>query len=99
LPRIPPFFPCTTLFRSRRVQYRAAIVLRAKPAGIFQAVHLRVQHGTATLHAAVVAAADDLAVDDQHRSDRDAALGKTGSGFFDRSEEHTSELQSRENLV
>ena len=42
------------------------------------------QDRAALLHAAIVPAADDFAVDHQHRADRDAALGETHAGFLDR---------------
>ena len=42
------------------------------------------QDGTGLLDASVVAPPDDLAVEDQHRSDGDAALGQSSSGLRDR---------------
>src|SRR5918999_892011 len=47
-------------------------------------VHLAVQHGAATLHAAVVPAPADAAVVHEHRADRDASLAQTALGFGDR---------------
>ena len=70
--------------RERRVEHGAAIVGGPEPAGVFQAVHLGVQDGAAVLHAAVVAAADDAAIDDQHRADRNTPLGQPLPGFVDR---------------
>ena len=52
-------------------------------AGVLERVHFAVEDGIALLHAAVVAAAEDDALADQHAADRDAAFGKTRSGFRD----------------
>src|SRR5207245_1906279 len=50
---------------------------------VLQSVHLAMQDGAAALHAAIVAAADDLAAMYDHRSDGNAALGNAGFGFGD----------------
>ncbi len=71
--------------RQRRIQRRSAVVGGAEAPGLLQAVHLGMQHGAALLDALVVAAADDRAVDDEHRPDRDAAGVEPGSRFGDRS--------------
>ena len=55
-----------------------------QPAGVFEAVHLGVQDRAAALDAAIVPAADDAAVDHQHRADRNPALGESQPGLFDR---------------
>ncbi len=54
--------------------------------GVAKAVNFGMGHGVALLYAAVVAAANDFALLDQHRSNGDAALGKTQPGFFNSSE-------------
>ncbi len=41
------------------------------------------EDGAGALHPSVVAATDDLAVDDQHGADGDAAVGETCLGFGD----------------
>src|SRR6185437_7672493 len=56
----------------RRVAGDVAVGLL--PAGILDRVHLAVQDRIALLHPPVMAAPDDLAIADQHRADRNAAL-------------------------
>jgi hypothetical protein len=61
--------------RKRRVERAARVLARLEAARVLEGVHLRVQDGAAALHAAVVAAAYDLAVEHEHGADRDAAFG------------------------
>src|SRR5690606_39817354 len=75
------------------------VVARFQPPAAFEAVHFGVQNGAAALHSAIVPATDNLVVNHEHGPDGDASLGKPAPRFVNRSEEHTSELQSRENLV
>src|SRR5690606_18464962 len=65
-----------------RVEGSAAVVAGGEPAGVFQAVHLGVQHHAAALLAAVVSPSDDFAVDYQDRPDGDAPLGESLPGFL-----------------
>src|SRR5688572_15543277 len=52
------------------------VAVAALAAGPREAVDLGVGHRVAMLHAAVVAAGDDLAIADEHRADRQAAFGQ-----------------------
>ena len=71
--------------RQRRVQRRTAIFRRCEATRIFQAIHFRMQDGAASLRALIVAAADDLAINNQHRSNRNAASLPTFAGLCNRS--------------
>ena len=66
-----------------RIQDGALVLRGCEPSGAFQRVHFRVQDRTAFLHALVVTTADDLAIDNQHRTDRYAAAVETFTGFCD----------------
>ena len=54
-----------------------------EPAGVFEAVHLGVVDHAAILHAAIVSASDDLAVEHEHGADGNATLGRAQSRFID----------------
>src|SRR5207302_11345376 len=96
-PPPPPRFPYTTLFRSPET--RPALVHNA--IGGKPAIHL--DGGTNTLEANLdidPAASPQLTVISVFTSETDAPVPlRKLYGADDRSEEHTSELQSRENLV
>src|SRR5690606_42158492 len=79
-----PLFPSTTLFRSLHLQTVDGQVIRLKGKGLLQGVfHI--------LHPLVRQSKDQI---------QGEVVKPGGSGLFHaRSEEHTSELQSRENLV
>src|SRR5690349_23482564 len=92
--RRPPrstLFPYTTLFRSRRGQQLAADI------------HQR--GASLGLNGVVDAALDGVAGEDQHEDgekaerQRDERAVPEGEAQAQRSEEHTSELQSRRDLV
>src|SRR5207302_4808888 len=83
-PPRPPPFPYTTLFRS---QDRPALPARAS--GRYTLVPMPVDSNPPADDAAILEAVDRF-------KDRGIVGGRVG---IDRSEEHTSELQSRENLV
>ena len=51
--------------------------------GIFQAVHFRMMDDAGVLHALIVSASDDLAIEDEHGADGDATGGETFFGFFE----------------
>src|SRR3712207_7591382 len=51
---------------------------------LFRSIHLTVQDRAAALHAPVVAAADDAACVDEHRTDRDAAFAQPELRLVDR---------------
>src|SRR5690606_41143900 len=99
--RSPPtstLFPYTTLFRSRATQDRLAVV------GVAVAVRAAQDRLAVTARAVAVRAAHDrLAVAPVPEPEADllhVGLAASGDrGREGRSEEHTSELQSRENLV
>ena len=59
----------------RGVDRRAPVVGGLETSGVLQSVHLPVEDRTPLLHPLVVAPPDDLTVDNQHRPDRDPALG------------------------
>ena len=65
----------------RRIQDGVAV--GGLPAGAGEAVDLGVRHRVAALHTAVVAAADDLPVADEDRTDRKPALGQAEPGLVD----------------
>jgi hypothetical protein len=52
-------------------------------AGIFQAVHFRMMDDAGVLHALIVPASDDLAIEDEDGADGDATGGETFFGFFE----------------
>src|SRR5436309_11733515 len=94
-PPTPPLFPYTTLFRSV-LEHRDAVDAHAEgPAGdLFRVVadvaqHLRVHH----------ARAEDLEPAALLAEPAAGAVADEAQHIHFRSEEHTSELQSRENLV
>src|SRR5690606_41945694 len=94
---IPRLFPYTTLFRSRGVrQAPDHAVERGGGAAPQPAVALARDPGAVDVVVALAPARDELG--DQLR--RILAVGVEDHGrALGRSEEHTSELQSRENLV
>ncbi|KAF4135849.1 hypothetical protein GN958_ATG09203 [Phytophthora infestans] len=65
----------------RRVERGTRVVGGRESSGVLEAVHLGVQHGTATLNAAVVAARSDFVVDLKHRADGDAPLAQAQLGL------------------
>src|SRR5690606_42106086 len=94
-PRTPPLFPYTTLFRSLKQQMDKPQAVYEEPANLFVAKFLgnppintyeaKIKNGQLMIHdGSVVERGFDV-------EDQDVIMG--------RSEEHTSELQSRENLV
>src|SRR5690606_42049116 len=97
-PPSSPLFPYTTLFRSRERSNDAEPVRTASPAAVDQ-------------HDGIAAVCFNVMDDSAGRGARDVMRGRdsggreqpVGGGAYNahrrRSEEHTSELQSRENLV
>src|SRR5688500_7025310 len=71
-------------WRQGRVQRRAPIVRRAQSPCVLQAVHLGVKHRTATLDTPVVSPGDYGSVDDEDRSDWNAAFREPEPSFVDR---------------
>jgi len=71
-------------WRQRRVEYARAIDAGRLASGVLQRIHLAVQDRAASLHAPVVAAADDAPGVNQHRADGDAAFAGAGLRFRDR---------------
>src|SRR6266545_4309749 len=69
--------------RERGVERRVAIDGRGLAAGVFERIHLAMQHRAAVLHSAVVTATDDLALSNDDRADRNAALAQALLGFGD----------------
>ena len=55
-------------------------------AGALERIHLAVEDRTALLNAPIVSAAQDGALVDEHRADRNAALSKPLLSFFNRGE-------------
>src|SRR5206468_12108804 len=94
LPRGDPFFPYTTLFRSeeRRIGEHGtglvAFALGGTPCG--QRLSADADGGERTAEGPQR---------DQARCERGLAVGRLGARQVRRSEEHTSELQSRSDLV
>src|SRR5690606_39352162 len=88
-PAPPPLFPYTTLFRS---PYGALGVISSRFSLLLSAHDHQKPSEAATIHASAVI----------HPTARIGQFVEIGAGAVieeDRSEEHTSELQSRENLV
>src|SRR5690606_27437089 len=70
--------------REGRVERRAPVLCGTEASSVLQAVHLRMQYRAAPLHAPVVTAADDPAVEHEHCADRDAAAAEALPRFLDR---------------
>src|SRR5690606_39494052 len=85
-------FPYTTLFRSPRLDRRRAAPASPARAGRGRTVLRRAGAGTDRFHAHLHRRARLYQCAGRHNADIAAPVGG-------RSEEHTSELQSRENLV
>src|ERR1043165_6146045 len=63
---------------------RAATIDRGRlAAGVFQAIHFGVVNDAAALHALVVTAPNDLAVEHEHRADGNAAFREALASFVD----------------
>src|SRR5690606_41390434 len=91
LPRLPPPstpFPYTTLFRSHE----------ARPVLLQPVARRRPREGTLPAHDARRVQEEEPEMGDRPRPRRAREAGERELGV-ERSEEHTSELQSRENLV
>src|SRR5207249_9563023 len=85
-PPCPTLFPYTTLFRSLRLQPRRFDVRVQPERGRIRTLHVAGRRG-------------GIARVEQLRGPRDRPERDHGSDGRDRSEEHTSELQSRFDLV
>src|SRR5262249_26024636 len=70
--------------REGGVQHGPLVIPRRQSAGVLDAVHLGVENGAPFLHAAIVAAPDDAAVDDQDGADRDPAFREALLGLVER---------------
>src|SRR2546427_10555126 len=95
--RRPPrstLFPNPTLFRSRVVRGRGCERIPLK-AGVGEAIRGDARSGDGSFHHVTGKGRGDGAV----RVDRPASAAPDGERCEDRSEEHTSELQSQSNLV
>src|SRR5690606_40072064 len=94
-PPIPLLFTYTTLFRSK---YRlfAEINLFVPKRNSFIRAHARVEHEH---HQCVIAPACKLSLVGRFQEHFDFFVGVARHEIIFRSEEHTSELQSRESLV
>src|SRR5690606_41861760 len=86
-------FPYTTLFRS---QGRSNFVYRVKGTNEFVSYNLKDDYDTTAMHVDIKLVYNDQLDLDKFRKWRKDLSDAT---FVLRSEEHTSELQSRENLV
>src|SRR2546426_8679807 len=71
-------------WRERGVNGAVAIDAARLTTGIFERVHLAVQHDTALLHPPIVATAENLPVVNEHRADGDTSLGQPALCFLDR---------------
>ena len=69
--------------RQGRVDRAFSIDLRRPAAGVFERVHLAVEHDAPALHAAVVAAPEDSTAVHEHGADGNSALGQTSLGLLD----------------
>src|SRR5690606_42154308 len=85
--------PCTTLFRSRSVSSRCAPINSPLPSWSLMCYHLHGEHS----RRGVRPRGRIHSIQGLVRRPRSCRRGKGGGR--PRSEEHTSELQSRENLV
>src|SRR5690606_40657734 len=102
----PPPFPSTTLFRSRRLHRLLGLGLGGVPQERLLAAHLALPHwrelgvdGERQAERVAVGAAE-LGRHPRREIDPLLRLQAVGADLHTaRSEEHTSELQSRENLV
>src|SRR5271165_5395381 len=70
--------------RKRGIQRALPVNGSPEPAGVFQAVHFRMMNDAAALHPLVVAASNDSALANQHRTDGNAALRQAFPGLGDR---------------
>src|SRR5690606_40835991 len=97
IPRPPPsiLFPYTTLFRSRRCHSRPAALSPLIRSG---RIAVRAAVGVADGEPPCVRGCLDIGRPDRHLAVAAGDVEHIG-GLAQRSEEHTSELQSRENLV
>ena len=68
-------------WRQGRVQHTLAIDAGGLAAGVLKRIHFPVQDDTALLHTTIVSATDDATLMDDHRADRDSALGESSLGF------------------
>src|SRR5690606_41708567 len=89
-PPSSPLSPYTTLFRSQRRQCRSLC-----PAELARGCRLGATYGTRQTHGGAARREQERC--DRYR--RPEPLALTNKPRYLRSEEHTSELQSRENLV
>jgi hypothetical protein len=71
-------------WRERRVERALAVDGRGAASSILQRIHLTVQDDTSVLHASIVAAADNLVAEDDHRPNWNPALGLTPASFLNR---------------
>src|SRR5947207_14750612 len=71
-------------WRERGANGAVAIDAGRLTTGILERVHFTVQDDTALLHPPVVATTKNPSVVNEHRADRDAALGETQLRFLDR---------------
>src|SRR6266545_1532156 len=81
-------------WRQRGVDGAVAIGAGGLTTGILQRVHLSVQDGTALLHPPVVATAENLPVEHEHRADGDTSLGQSALGFLDRGSQEGVHLRA-----
>ena len=65
--------------RERRVQRAAGVLFGLQAPGVLKRIHLGMQDGAAALDTTIVATTHNLAVEHQHRTNRDAALGQSQS--------------------
>lgn len=78
---------CATAHVARRqggIEHRTPIVRCGAPARLLDAVHLGMQDRAALLYPTIVAAADDLPIDDEHRADGNATFGQPELGLCNR---------------
>src|SRR5690606_40923055 len=95
-PPLSPLVPYTTLFRSRfRSRFECVQLMLERRCAVDAAAILLFQG----LSAHVSSRNGRLRRDPSHPGSRAYPGGRTGHDHIIRSEEHTSELQSRENLV
>lgn len=67
-----------------RIEDALPVCRGGQSAGIFECVHLGVEHGTSPLNASVVSPTDDFPLMDQNGTDRNSAFGKSLFRFGNR---------------
>src|SRR5262245_26520256 len=63
--------------RQRGIENGPAIIGRLEPAGIFETIHFRVEHGASLLHPPIVTASDNDPIDNEDGADWNASFSQS----------------------